>query len=208
MKFKILIFITLIIIVIIGYFAFVASKKSTKFQSPISQKSASPKKITNKLSTKTREYIDPAGFKFSYPENLNLQVIDKKDSDYYSSLQLKSPSLNGYITLEVKATKYNNIVEWTKNNKEIAGDAKDIKFGGLSAKEIKSDGKKLIVAVDLETLFTLTSTFSKEEQETWEDANNTIIATFAFVQPEVYTDGNEPESVGGDVVFEGEEVIE
>src|SRR3989344_5230329 len=203
MKIRILIFITLIVVIFVGYFAYRAVKKSSKLQSPISQNSPTQKISPKKTVNKAKEYIDPAGFKFSYPENLKLEVIDKKDPAYYSSLRFKSPSSEGLLTIEATATKYSSLEDWIKNNKEIIGNSKDIKLADLNAKEISSEGKKIIVAVDLETLFTITATYDAVDQEFWKTATDTIVSSFTFELPQTPLETTDSESTGEDVVFEG-----
>src|SRR3989344_5362369 len=189
MKFKILILITLIAVISVGYFAYNASKKTTNLLSPVSEKTEKTKKANP--ATKTKEYTDPSGFKFSYPADSKVEVIEKKDPDYYSSLRLTSSGTDENLTIDVTSTKYKSLADWVKNNKEITGNSKDIKLAGLDAKEIVSNGKKVTVAIDLETLITITSNSSK--------VNNTVVSTFAFEQPEVSVDNNEPASAGEDI---------
>ena len=100
MKFIILIFITLIAIISVGYFAF-SAKKTSKLQTPLSEvaRKNSDKTGRSVSPSKTKEYVDPAGCKFSYPDNLKVEVIDKKDPNYYSALQLKSSEFSGFLTI-------------------------------------------------------------------------------------------------------------
>ena len=208
MKFKILILITLIAIGCVGYYAFAASKKSGELQTPISEKSVKPTKNPDKLSIKMKEFIDPSGFKFSYPADLKIETLDKKDPAYYSSLKLYLPGSINNLTIDVTSTKYKSLVEWVANNKEISGNSKNIKLAGLEAKEINSNNKKITVAVDIETLITVTSSYTKENEADWNKVNDIVVSTFAFEQPEEPVMNDETESTEEDVVFEGEEVIE
>jgi len=207
MKFKILILITLIALSGVGYYSFTTSQKSANLQSPISEKPVLIKKGAV-VSKKTKKYKDPAGFKFSYPADSKVEVIYKKDPDYYSSLKLSDSKLDASLTIEVTSTEYKSLEDWLKNNKEISNNSKDITLAGLPAKEIISNNKKLTVAVDTETLITITVNYSRENEPYWNEANNTVVSTFAFELPENPADATGSESAGEDVVFEGEEVIE
>lgn len=213
MKLKILIFLTVVTIFIVGYFAFFAVNKSGKLQSPVSDKSGnnlknSKKESENIVTGKTKEYIDPSGFKFSYPQNLKLAIVDKQDPAYYSSLNLKSQSDKGGITVDITTTKYKTLDEWVKQNKEIASNSRDLKLADLKAKEITSTGKRMVIAVDLETLITITASYGSEDQKEWQSRMDTIVSTFKFEQPSVQSENSSVESAGDDVVFEGEEMIE
>lgn len=209
MKLKVLLFLTLIVVLAIGYYAIFASKKSENIQSPVREKSIDPPAV-KKLAKKSLTYEDSSGFKFDYPDSIKIKTQTKTDPDYYTSLELNGTDYNGKLTIDVTATKYPTLNDWIKNNKEIANTAKSGKLGELEAKRIETSGKIMIVSVDLETLFTVTATFPKNEQSFWNETVNLISSSFEFVRPEEEISGQNDSApvVEDDVVFEGEEVIE
>lgn len=195
--------IAIIIVLLLGI------SKKEEITSPIDENREKPVIETKKLSEKLKEFVDPSGFKFSYPESLNLEIVDKKDPAYYSSLKLKSPTQQGSVIIEVTSTKYKSLDDWVKNNNQIVDKSKDIKLADLMAKEIKYDGKLLIVAVDIETLITITSNFSKNDEAYWKTVTDTLVSTFTFAAPDTSDASTQSTGAGEeDVIFEGEETIE
>jgi uncharacterized protein (UPF0333 family) len=216
MKFKILILITIIAVSLVGYYAYNSAKQSPEIQNPISSDSKTSAKSGEKTALSSealdsKEFQDPSGFKFSYPADLKVSVISKNDPDYYSSLKLESAAAEENLTIDITATEYKSLDEWIKNNKQIANNATTLKLGGINANKIQSKGKIMIIAVDLDTLITLTSNFSEINRNYWENATEKVATTFAFELPEADSavqSSNPAESSGDDIEFEGEEVIE
>ena len=208
MKVTILILLTILTLGVASFFAFKANSNSAKLQSPLTSPTDSPIITKPTISTKTKNFSDPSGFKFEYPENLTPETIDKKDPDYYSSILLKDKSKTGKMTINLTSTKYTTVEEWAKNNKEIANNSIDTMLADLEAKKISSSGKLMIVAVDVETLISLTADFPNEETEYWNSTVKTVADSFEFEQPAVQNVTSQSESSTDDVVFEGEEIIE
>ncbi len=208
MKLKILIVLTIVTLSIAGFFAYKANNNAAKLQSPLSNPTGIPTTAKPIISAKIKEFSDPSGFKFEYPETLTPEIIDKKDPDYYSSIQLKDKSKTGKMTIDLTSTKYSTVEEWAKNNKEIANNSIDTQLADLEAKKISSTGKLVIVAVDVETLITLTADFPKNEADYWNSTVKTVADSFEFVEPESQPAVNQSAPEEDEIVFEGEEVIE
>lgn len=205
MRIKIvLLIITVSIVVFIGV-RFLTARNNQKITSPLAKQNITPAKTSS--TDNLKEYTDSSGFKFSYPKELTLESVDKKDPAYYSSILLKSDDVDGSITIDVTSTKYKSLDEWMKKNETLLKNTKDIKLADLKAKDIKYDGKHIILAVDVGTLFTITSNYSQKNEKYWTNATDTITSAFAFQQPETSSDST-PQTSEQDVVLEGEEVVE
>lgn len=172
--------------------------------SPLSQ--ATP---TN-LPVKYREYLDASGFKFSYPENFDLKTKEIKDQSTYSALEITSPQSTGKIVINVVDSSYDSLEDWLAANEETAaGEVGEIKFADIKAKEIKAKDEIITAALDQGALFTIQVILIGDDR-LWLAAYQNLISTFAFVPPPAQPNqaGTGPGDSTGDVIFEGEEIIE
>lgn len=191
-------FVIILTLATIGLVIF-SSKKKQNNVSPIPEKT-SLEKSNSTESSKLKEYKDPSGFQFMYPENLVIKTIDRNDQSIISDLNIGSPGKNGNITIEVSESQIKSYSEWLKKNKEASpsGNVKNIKFADLDAKQFKMDDKVITLAFDVNTQFKITLD-PKNNDEFWKKINDNLISSLKFSQPE---------NQNGDVVFEGEETIE
>ena len=166
--------------------------------------------VQKKLPSKTpKDYTDPSGFSFQYPEDVSLEKKESNDSSVYADIVFTSKDARGDMKLLINDTSLKTIDEWVTqippgfDPKNI----KDVKLGTMSAKEIKDEKSLMTASLDQGVLFTIH--VSLEESDFWIEVYNALLSSFSFSQPEA---GNS--SVGSssssseDVVFEGEEVIE
>lgn len=102
-----------------------------------------------------KEYVDPSGFSFSYPDNLTLTTNEIIDNSTYTDLKLGSKEVNGSLALKITDSKLTSIDEWLKVNKIASSTAKQVKLGNLSAVETKFQDRVIVGALDKGILFTL-----------------------------------------------------
>ncbi len=204
---KIIFAVTFIIIVLVAVKIFFLSANN-QFKSPVSNSSGQTTSITpTSTSTKegVKEYLDPAGFKFSYPNTLTVNPQEINDDKTYSDLQITSASVNGKITINIKDSQLTKIDEYFKN-KKISGVTK-IKIADLDGRQYIDNNQMKTVAHDQGALITIITDFQKDK-EFWSNSTAKIIATFTFVPPENTSSGSTSTGGEGDVVLEDEEVIE
>lgn len=163
------------------------SKKSPAPVLPIQK----VEKIT--VSNTFKEYQDPSGFTFSYPDNLTITNNEVTDNVTYSDIQLSSNGVNGSISIKITDSKFKTIDDWLKLNK---GDSKETKLGNVKAVEVTTSDRLLLGAIDQGIFFDIEVPLV--EKDFWTVVYGKILNSFTFVQPEVVSD----------VVFEGEEVVE
>jgi hypothetical protein len=209
---KTLISLMIFSVLIIGFITFKFFSRSQKLISPISEQSIkiSPSKSAPE---KLKEYIDPSGFKFSYPDNLNLTKIDSTDQTVYSNLKISTKKNIGSIRINVSESQLKTIDDWFKKEKLSTKPAeiKTIKLADIEGRQFIINNSSITLAFDQGALFNITADF-KNDHKYWDEVNNTIIKTFAFTQPETTSDESATSSTNDqeneDVIFEGEEVIE
>ena len=184
------------------------SKESDSIKPVLTQQST--EKITA-LAT----WEDPAGFNFSYPENLEIDSHEE-DEENYAHLELTSPDYDGRVVIWAQDTSYQDIETWSQ--KEAADEQViDTDLGGEPAKKVSySDPQKVVVAtIDVDALV-LVEMFP-DERGYWQEVYSDILDSFAFIpleseegQASSGTSGGGTTSggAGGQIVVEPEEVIE
>lgn len=207
---KTLILVVVAICLIGGIIAFfiLNPKGSTKqaLSEPETQKEAVPSKSYI-------DYADPAGFSFSYPDNISLanRAAENEDTssdpDAYADLQLFSNDKSGSINLRIADTKLKTIEDWKKEN-QIPADITptEKKLGTLSAYEFKTKDRVMLVSIDQGILFTVDMPVI--EEVFWNEVYDKVISGFSFGVPETEVAQSAAAPSGDEVIFEGEEVIE
>lgn len=169
-------------------------------------KSADSKQLTTVEPTAVpatiKEYRDPAGFLFQYPDTLTVTVGDGKDSTVYSQLTLTTEDGKGDISITVHEKKAEVMPTPTS--------IKKVKLGALDAEERVLDKRVVTVATDQGVTFEIAAPYPLTGTP-WEAAYQKILSSFDFYQPETVaapaTDsGGAPAE--DEVVFEGEEIIQ
>lgn len=163
-----------------------------------------PLSIQNKKaepSETLKEYSDPSGFSFSYPDNLSLNTKES-DETTYADLLLSSKDVSGSLSLKISDSKYKTLDEWTKLNRAAAsGDPKEVKLGNLKALEITTADRLILGALDQGIFFNIEMPLI--EKDFWMKVYTEVLANFSFsVSEQTQASG------GSDVSFEGEEVVE
>lgn len=189
------------LIVVIIWFLFFRPQDSSLFN-PLSEKSTEQVQPSETVI----EYIDPAGFKFNYPDNLSIVKNEIEDTKTYTDLQLNSNSVSGSLNLKITDSEYKTLDEWLKLNEAASTEAaKEVKLGTIKALEIKTSDRLLLGALDQGIFFTIE--VPRIEEEFWMKVYQKILAEFSFTNPAENTASSESDSYS-DITFEGEEVIE
>lgn len=160
-------------------------------------------------SSTEKQYEDESGFKFRYPDNFDIKV-NELDDKTYADLELTSKDATGSIAIKVTDTKIDSLDEWVKDNESEVDSStvKDVDFADISAKEIESEDKILLVSLDQGALFAIRTTIP-QEKEFWKNSYQKVISTFEFYNPAKNTGSAGNSSAGpSDIIFEGEEIIE
>lgn len=187
-----------LIVVVIGVLN-LNQQKNSLFSPRANQQEATKQILPSETSI---EYTDPAGFTFSYPDNLSI-TKNEVDDNTYADIQLSSNQVNGSLNLKISDTKLTSIDEWVKMNQNAAQEApKEVKLGNLKALEVKLKDRLLMGALDQGVLFTIE--IPAVEEDFWMTVYNKILAEFNFVSPS--QENTTPSS--DEVIFEGEEAIE
>lgn len=147
-----------------------------------------------------KSYTDPAGFSFSYPDNLSLKSNEPQSPTTYADIQLTSKDVAGSLSLKISDTNFASVEQWLQANNPSSKVPAEVKLGNLKALEIITGDRLLMGAIDQGVLFTIEMSL-KEGRDFWMEVYSKIMADFSFSQPEV-------SSAPDEVTFEGEEVIE
>lgn len=145
-------------------------------------------------------YSDPAGFTFSYPDNLSIKKNDIEDNSTYADLELSAKEVNGSLSLKIADSKYKTLNDWVKLNKGVT---KETKLGNLKALEVQTPDRILLGALDQGIFFKVE--MPKIEEKFWEKVYSKMLASFSFASP---SQAEQTDSSSGDVTFESEEVVE
>lgn len=156
-------------------------------------------------SQTVKEYSDPAGFKFSYPDSASVSPKNTTDDNTYSSLEITSTSTAGKITIEAVSSDLLALDDMLASKTGVT----NLKLADLTAKQYAEKGNLITLALDEGVLFTIT-TSSGGNVDYWNEVNSKIISSFTFALPETtQVQSDTPsQSDDSDISFEGEEVIE
>lgn len=151
------------------------------------------------------EYTDPAGFTFSYPDNLSIEKNEVVDANTYADLQLFSKDVSGSLSLRITDSKFKSLADWLKASEiPSTNTPSEKKLGELKALEVKTNDRLMLAALDQGVLFSLEVPLI--EQDFWMKVYEKVLADFTFAPPETAAAGVSNSS--DEIVFEGEEVVE
>lgn len=209
MEKKTLILVLIVIVVCAGLIFFFGGKNS----SPDSLIETSAPKIVTPSDTFI-DYTDPAGFSFSYPDNLSISnsavsedSANVMDPDIYASLQLFSNDKSGSLNIKIADTKLKSLDAWLKENQIPETNVPTEKqLGGLKAFEVKTADRLMLAAIDQAVLFTIDMPLI--EQDFWMKVYDKVTKDFAFATPEPDTTQTGTSYSADEIIFEGEEVVE
>ena len=188
-----------------GAWFFFYRQASSGLISPLTDKKEEPE-------VKLLVWEDPAGFKFNYPQEVEINN-HPEDEENYAHLELTATASPGSILIWVKDTKYQNIEDWAKDQgSEVQ--IFDSDLGGNPAKKVAFlNPQKLTTAtIDVDALV-LVELLSQDSW--WTETYNQILSSFEFIPlsgEEISTpakvSGSSGQTNEGGVIDEGEEIIE
>mgnify|MGYP001574455750 FL=1 len=145
--------------------------------------------------TKLKTYTNPSGFSFRYPESFFLTEKKVTDQSIYAWVELTDPQKKGVIIIKLESSDLTKI-----DDRVTARKIKKIKLADLDGREFIDGNLITTLALDQGgVLITITT-------DSLLPAYQQIVSSFIFAQPTQAvsnTTGDE-----GDIVFEGEEVVE
>lgn len=150
---------------------------------------------------------DPAGFTFTYPEEIKIDPHDE-DTENYAQLELTSDDHLGKILIWVKDTDYSEIEEWLEEEVDEEVPVLDTELGGEAAKKIAyTDPKKIVVAaIDVDALVLLE--MYPGDEGYWQEVYDQILESFVYVPVEGEEVAAPADGGGGNIIYESEGVIE
>lgn len=182
------------LVLIVAGALFFSNRPKDQLSSPLINQ---PKEIVP--SETLIEYTDPAGFTFSYPDNLSLTPNELTDAAY-AELQLFAKGVGGNLILKISDSKFANLDEWAKSIKDAEGISKEAKLGSLKALEVKTANGLKLASIDQGVIFSI----DVSQNDFWMKVYSKVLADFSFAPPAQGDVG----SSSDDVSFEGEEVVE
>ena len=190
------------IIVAIGWFLY-QSKSDDGLVSPLG-------KQEEKEEFSLIDWEDPAGFKFAYPDVLEIDPHEE-DEENYAHLELTSQDHPGSNLIWMKDTDYENLDEWLEGE-QIETLVFDSELGGESAKKITyNEPRKLITAaIDVDVLVLIEV---MPEDNWWEEVANQILDSFEFIllaseQDQTPQPAANNSYTGSGIIEEPEEIFE
>ncbi|NMB83846.1 hypothetical protein GYA28_00995 [Candidatus Roizmanbacteria bacterium] len=211
MKQKILLGV-LALVFFVGIIILLRNRSQTKTASPTVSDNFPSSAPTVRTETGFKDYTDPAGFKFSYPAEITVAAKNISDDTVYSQLDIKSQEASGSISLKAVASSLAKIDDYfaSKKTSSFFGGVKKLKLADIDARQYQINNQLITVALDQGVMFTITTEYPTDKKDYWKKINDGIISSFAFVEPTVNTSaaGGSSSDESGDVVFEGEEIVE
>lgn len=156
-------------------------------------------------SENLNSYTDPAGFSFSYSDNVALDKKEELDNTTYADLKLISDKVTGSVSVSITDTKLKNIEEWVRQN---PGNnvGREVMLGGISGQEFTIGERVTTVSIDKGVLFIVEANL-KKNKDFWQKVYSQVVSSITFTNSSQA--GNGTSSVSqDDVIFEGEEVVE
>lgn len=204
-------------LLILGVAILLVSQKSSFLLSPI----VSDEKAVGEEAVKLMTWEDPAGFSFTYPENIEIDPHEE-DEENYAHLELTSSSHSGRIIIWVKDNNYTDIEKWASQEATEGGQIFDTELGGEPAKKIAyvEPAKLVTVTIDVDALVLIE--MIPDGEGYWQEVYDQVIDSFAFIPLEGEpafagaSAGKEAVAPGpweggggaGGIIEEAEEVIE
>lgn len=206
-KVLIAIFVVFLILGVSIGFVFYSTKRSKSTSVPFEEKLETAQVLLP--SKDLSEYSDPSGFTFKYPSGTIVKQKEIIDQSVYSDLELVSSKTKGSIAVRVVDSKIFSLSTWMREGGITSYEqVKDVQFVGIPAREVKVTGRKILAALDQSVLFTI-EVVPQENVDYWESVYKTLLSTFTFTpQDTSKTDTVVSGEEGGDVIFEGEEIVE
>ena len=148
------------------------------------------------LSTQLKTYTNPSGFSFQYPKSLLLTEKKINDPSIYAWVELTHPQKKGVVSIKLESSDLAKIDDWVG-----AGKMKKVTLADLEGREFTDGNKTVTLALDQGgVLISITTDLLLP-------AHQQIVSSFIFSQPPQTTIDTSGDG-GGDIIFEGEEVIQ
>lgn len=204
MKRKTVLLLSVVVLLIVGIIWVLFFRQKTALLSPgLGQPAVS--EITPSQTFK--EYSDPVGFSFSYPDNLSITKAEIEDQNTYADIQLSAKGVDGSINIKIADTKLKSVLEWIKTNTtDSSQKPTEVKWGNLKAQQVETSDRLLLGALDQGVLFTIEIPLIKKDF--WFEVYNKILADFSFAPPDQTVSAAGGADFSDSVSFEGEEVVE
>lgn len=179
-------------VIIAGVFFLKKTKKEVSKDSGVSEKVSEER--ADLLS-----YEDASGFRFQYPNTLEVSDITPEDNKYYSVLELVKG--DGSLKISLFDTSELNLESFIKGSPEFSKGTLigATVLGGVPAKQYQVEDKLKTVAYDLGVIYLIEG---DNDGDFWEEVQNTIVSSF-FVGEKETTSGS-----GENIIYEEEEIIE
>ena len=153
------------------------------------------------LTTQLKTYTNPSGFSFQYPKSLLLTEKKITDQSIYAWVELTDPQKKGVLSVKLEGSNLAKVDDWVGTGK-----MKKVKLADLEGREFTSKNQTTTLALDQGGILITITTDSLLK------AHQQIVASFIFTQPTQTTTGTSGTLGGGegegDIVFEGEEIVE
>ena len=197
---KIIAFFGILLTLVVGGVMYV-SRTPTRTNNPLGISDEVQPTVAESVELKS--YTDPSGFKFSYPENIQLDAKDvSKDNTLYADLVLTAPGKKGQLTIKVADATKTFFDESLKDKSTI-----ETKLADIDAFQYQDKERLITTAYDQGVQFTFSTDLSQDKTY-WFDTNKQILNAFEFAQPQAPAQSTGNSNSDGGVVFEGEEIIE
>ncbi len=195
---KVISLLGIFIIALIGVIIYIS--RSQPKTASVTQKKVSPTSAAKKM----KEYTDPSGFKFNYPEDVKVVANDVSTSNtLYADIIITTAGKKGQIAIKAEDATKTFFDESLKDKTTI-----ETKLDDVNAFQYQEKNKLITVAYDQSVQFTLTADLSQEKNY-WFGVNKQILNSFEFVQPKTQTQSTgSSDSSEEEIIFEGEETIE
>lgn len=202
---KFIIVLGVLLIVVVGCI-FYFSRISSKTVSPLVNNKTTGKVID---LGKLKKYYDPSGFEFSYPERLKLIPKKTADQTNYADLALSADNITGALSIKANDTNYSDIDEYLlEKNASQSASSKKIKLADIDAREISTEEGTVIFGLDEGVLFKINIDYG-QDKDYWQKIKETLVKSFSFIIPtQAPSSGKNSPDAGGDIVDEGEEIVE
>lgn len=154
-----------------------------------------------------KEWRDPAGFAFLYPDDLQI-TLTEEDEINYAHLKLTKENTPGKIEIICGDSQFTNLDDWTEKDKEVKeGSALETTMASMSAKKVAlKDGKEIAALIDPDQVIYLVKKESQGE-EYWNRVFRAILETFKLIPLEGETE-SEFQQWLGDFDTSGVDIVE
>ena len=183
------------------------------FFNPLEKDSSLLNPLSQSEEVKLKTWEDPAGFKFSYPEGIEIDNHEE-DEENYAYLELTDKNHPGKILVWMKDKVEKNLDDWIESNLPTGGQIFDSELAGQPAKKVTfASPKKMVTAAFDEEVIILVEVFP--ENEWWLEVYQQVLSSFELIplagedKSVLNAPGAWQGSGGGSgIIDEGEEIIE